>query len=177
MDDRVDLAIEDNDGSNIEPFVFFQLALDDNGSTYGRTRRPEFISRTPWCVRWAHDLSSVKIIVSNAGYTASDLVVVDYQIIFCVFKDHGPQDGFTVTHAGETADNQFEKVISAAVVPALGTTEMEIDLSEYSVSNLVNIYLRARVSTLFSEDLPYDQWDFASDITVTEAHIRVPREE
>lgn len=173
MHDETDLVIDENDEANIEPFIFFQLAPDDNGSTYGRTSRPEYIARTPSCVRWAPDLKSVTIVVSNAGYTASDLVVVDYQIIFCVFDRHGPQDGFTVSHAGEVDDNQFNKVINAAVVPALGSTELEIDLSQYSVRNLKNIYLRARVSTLFSEDLPYSQWDFAGDRTVTEAHHRV----
>lgn len=173
MEDGTDLVIGDDDEINVEPFIFFQLAPNDNGSTYGRTSTTEYIGRKPVCVRWAHDLSSVTLIVSNAGLTASDLVVVDYQIIFCVFAAHGPRDGFTVSHAGETADNQFDKVINAAVVPALGATELTVDLSQYAVPNLFNIYLRARVSTMFSEDLPYSQWDFANDITVTEAHLRV----
>jgi len=173
MQEGSDLVIGDDDETNIEPFIYFQIAPNDDGRLPGRTGTPEFIQRTPSCVRWSPNLDSVTITVTNAGYTASDLVVVDYQIIFCIFAPHGPQDGFTVSHAGEVADNQFDKVVNAAVVPALGATELHIDLTEYSFGNLVNIYLRARVSTFASEDLPYDQWDFAHDITVTEAHIRV----
>lgn len=173
MNEGSNLVIDDDVESNIEPFIFFQLAPDDTGSLAGRTSRPEFVGRQPWCVRWSPGLESVTISVTNAGMTASDLVVVDYQIIFCVYPPHGPQDGFTVSHAGEVADNQFDKVINAAVVPALGSADLVIDLTEYTFAGLANIYLRARVSTFTSEDLPYDRWDFAKDICVIEAQIRV----
>lgn len=165
-----DLVIgdEDSDGA---AFVYLQLNPQDVGDLNGRTQRPEFINRRPICIS-DFDQTGLTIEISNSGETISDVVTLEYQVVFCTLASHGPQEGFTTSHASEEQSDQLEKYLSMDVIDAGGAVRRRLDFPQLGFSGLKNVYFRARVSTLWSPSVPMDQWDFASDAAVTEAHFR-----
>lgn len=158
--------VEANDGS-----AFVYLPVIEN-ELFRRTIRrdlAEYQTRNPYCVDLRVDGATIRI--ANAGMTASDLVVLDYKVVFCTAPEHGPIDGFTVDHAGEQRPLEIEKAATAAVVLPGSVIDQIITWEPADWAE--NIYLRARVSTLWSEDVPIEAWNPAEDLFVTEAYLKL----
>jgi hypothetical protein len=153
------------------PFVFFKLYETDVGHIAGRTVQKNFQIRTPSCVDMS--LTEVVLLISNSGLVISDLVVLEYQFVYCVDAKHGPTDGFTISHAGEAIRKPFEDYFSLDVVPAGGSVTKHIPVPTWT-GKLANLYFRVRASTIWSPKVPMDKWDFANEPSVTEAHLRIP---
>lgn len=163
----------DGDNSVPDAWVYLKLYADDVGSLNGRTTKPEYTSRKPYCISNA-TTSSLWLEVSNAGILMSDLVVVEYEIIYCSFAGHGPADGFATTHAGEISSDPIDNIATAVSIPPGESIKWEIRIPDPGAAAwLENLYFRARVATLWGQKLPKDRWDFATDPRVTEFHLDV----
>lgn len=171
MSDITDISVGYDDGVDVgTPFVYFQLYDGDTGSLPGRDAKPEFINRNPSCA----DLTpySATLLIANSGDVASDLVIVEYKVVFCTYEGHLPQQGFSSSHAGEVESSSEEEIMNVAFVPAGGSHRVTLNFPPFPVPELLkNVYLQARVSTLWT-DTPI-VWDFATDPRVTEVHVPV----
>lgn len=169
-DDQAVVSIFDEENPVI-PWVFFRLYEDDSGSIADRTVRQEYIDRSPFCLlKLTPDEVWVEVV--NLGTVMSDLVIVEYQVIYCTFEGHGPADGFSQNHAGEYASDEVSTVITAASIPAGESHLFKIDLPDKPTYSLKNLYFRARVSTLWGEKPPMELWRFEDEPWVTEGHVR-----
>jgi hypothetical protein len=161
-------SIGDDGGyDDVSAFVYLKLYEDDEGDLTGRTTFKEYVDREPWCV----DLNKygAKLRITNSGKVASDLVTVEWRMAFCTASFHKPQDGFTASHALETGSSELDAFVNVDFLLPGETKDIDIPFPE-APSELVNIYFQARVSTLWTGSIPMDQWDFAKDVAVTEAH-------
>ncbi|MGE3978033.1 MAG: hypothetical protein AB7F94_10645 [Nitrospira sp.] len=171
--DRTVLNFDEGDRpSPAEPWVYLKLHAQDKGQAAGRTNRSEYVKRAPHCVS-NFSRNGLQIEISNAGMAASDLVVVEYELIYCSYEGHGPADGYSTIHAGEVQSTPLDRIMTAAYVPPGGSIAHYISFPEQPGLWLRNLYFRARVVTLWEQKLPKDQWDFATDPRVTEAYIAV----
>lgn len=151
------------------PFLILALFDADYGTVTGRENRPEFTNRTPSCVNWSAD--AVHLTVTNLGKVASDLVKIEYEIIFCTLQQHGLADAFNTQHAEELHGSTRDDKSFIHYVPPSGKWTIKIPLRIPAVT-VYNIYFRARVSTLWSGQKPIKDWNFASDPAITEAWKR-----
>lgn len=153
-------------------FVYFRLYSWDVGDLTGRTLTPGFKERKPYCVQQG-DLKGVMLELANAGHVMSDIVMLEYRIVFCTLAAHGPQDGFSTSHAGESQSSSLDKYLSLDAVPPLGAVTKHVPFPSWNGPGLANIYFQARVSTLWEPNVSMTQWDFATDPAVTEWHLRI----
>lgn len=166
------IFVDDEVGDFGAAFVYFRLYQNDVGSLANRTSAPEFLDRKPYCVRQG-DRSSVILEIANAGHAMSDIVMLEYRIIFCTWDVHGPQDGFSTSHAGELQSSTLDEYLSLDAVPPLGAVTKHVPFPSWNGPGLANVYFQARVSTLWEPNVPMTQWDFATDPAVTEWHLRI----
>ncbi|KQY25902.1 hypothetical protein [Rhizobium sp. Root483D2] len=162
--------ISDDGEYEVVAHVYIKLFAGDTGSSYGRTQTQEFVDRRPVGVDLNKDRAVVTI--TNSGAVASDLVTLEWRLAFCTADYHGPQDGFTASHAQETGSSQIDSYLNVAYLQPGESRPFEIDFPK-GPHNLENVYFQARVSTLWSGGVPANQWDFARDPAVTEAHSRI----
>lgn len=163
---------DDNVEHNQDAWVFLQLYDGDVGSPVGRTTHPRYMTRTPKCIA-QFTRNEIAIDVSNSGTVMSDLVIVEYEIIYCSLKTHGVADGFTAVHAGEFSPDPLDKLATAASIPAGESVRMLLKVPPISGNWLQNLYFRARVCTLWAANPPKSDWDFATDPRVTEGFLRI----
>lgn len=161
-------TVGDNDNGGVWPFVYFKLYEFDTGSLIDRVKTSQFILRNPSCVRELTK-EGATIEVSNAGQVASDLILVEWRVVFCTLKDHLPHEGFSVSHFAETQSDPADDLENIDFIAANSFKTISVNFPE-APSNLQNIYFQARVSLLWDPDVPMAEWDFATDIRVTEAH-------
>lgn len=162
----------DEEGGVLDSFLLFKLTELDMGSTFGRTSSPNFVNRTPHCVtNFTRD--GLLLAVTNLGTLASDLVYIDYQVRYCTLAMHGPADGFMVDHAEDEIPDEADKYLTVSSVPARDTLYYPISFDNVR-GGIRNIYFRARVTSLWEEKLPPEQWNFAGDRMITEAHLKLP---
>jgi hypothetical protein len=154
------------------PYLLLPLTVDDDGKTGSRIQKPEYINLVPYCVSWQD--SSVFLTIKNIGQVASDLIKVEYQLVFCVDRGHGVAEGFTRSHAGEIAGNTRDDQRLINFVPAAGSINISLPIPVLAApfGGFANLYFRARVSTLWSRPKPTSDWDFATDVSVVEATNR-----
>lgn len=172
--DGVDIDIGD-EGEPPGPYVFLPLFADDVGSRFGRDARVEYTSRKPACVDWSSP-EELFLRVGNSGGVISDLICIEYDIVYCTASVHGPADGFTVSHAAEQASDPLEKYTTLNYVPPRGTIQIRIAIPAPFGNEFVgvsNLYFRARATTIWASGLPRAQWDFLADPAVTEAVLRL----
>lgn len=149
------------------PYLHFKISPDDGGDPNApRTTMAGFINRKPTSIEWRLSESIVLLHVYNGGKSASDLFRVDYQIVYCTFADHKAADGFSTLHAGEADGSTAEDLLTADYLLPGKSTSIAVKLSKFAT--LKNIYVRARVSTLFSPLVPMKDWSFAKDPQVVE---------
>ena len=162
---------EDSDGSAV---VFLPLFPGDVGQANSSVRlsKTEFQARQPLCVTDFDELG-ITLEIANSGQVISDVVTLEYEVVFCTAASHGALDGFTTSHASEEQSDLLAKYLSMDVVDPGSSVRHRLVFPQIGFSNLKNVYFRARVSTLWTPSVPPDQWDFASDPSVTEAHYRV----
>lgn len=174
FDDR---NIEDPISSRHGPFVFFPLHEYDNGfDDPQRTTRPEYRDRQPFCVQ-VMGPRELKVMLTNVGDVISDLVRVRYQIVLCTDPGHGPDQGFTVSHALEVVPDPFDDAFHIATVLPGKSIWMPIRLPDTVQSDFsywAHVYFRARAETLWMKKLPMDQWDFSSSPFSTEFTLTNP---
>ncbi|MFN9358507.1 MAG: hypothetical protein ACK58T_35300 [Phycisphaerae bacterium] len=174
------INVDPKEGPPVGPFVYLQMSDQDlfhpplppGGHAVRSANSIEYASRKPRCVR-PNGRVSVTISISNAGRTASDLVWLDYKIIFCTYLPHLPQQGFDRQHAENMAASEIDKAATINFVPAGKTIPHEIVLPANLNHEVCNIYLRARVSTIWTPRTDSLTWDPLSDFAVTEAHWSV----
>lgn len=166
----IEIDLGNPETGSFEAYVFFRLFDGDGGNASGRRRKPEFIDRKPVCAAFAEDAITLELF--NCGQMVSDMVCVDYELVFCTRASHLPHEGFTVTHADEVESGVVDRLATTTFVPAGGASFIQIPLGPLP-PRLKNIYLRACVSTLWEECPPRDQWDFARQSKVTEFHHKV----
>lgn len=169
-EDPIELSLDGDHISDGRPFVFLQMIEDEWPYRDDRSLSDEYRMRKPAC---ALDFTpaSVRIRIHNVGKTASDLVVLDYRIILCSAAVHGPHDGFLTEHAGEIMPLPTDLFLTAELVPPGGS--IIVPLQWDAPPWLENIYLRARVSTLWEESIPPADWDPIVDPRVTEAYLKI----
>ncbi|MGD9738196.1 MAG: hypothetical protein AB7O56_02565 [Bauldia sp.] len=174
FDPEAGFVIDPDGGPLLTDYVYLRLYEADNGApdASGRSQRPEFASRKPGCIR-NFDATGTDLEIVNTGSVITELVLIEHQVIFCTLASHGPMEGFDTDHAGEFASMQQDAFASVDTIPPRGSVLKRIQFPEWNGQQLANIYFRARVSTLWSPDMPVEQWDFAADPTVTEYHLRV----
>lgn len=165
------LTIDDDNGEGShEAFVFLRLHEQDVGHLHDRVGRTEFVTRKPKCVSIQDGVLFLELF--NIGNMASDLITVDYQLIYCTLPSHGVTDAFTGLHAQEIESTSIDRIASASYVEAHGFAHVRINLPPPPLG-LANIYFRARASTLWDAPSDMNTWDFATDLKVTEFHLRV----
>lgn len=164
---------DQDDGDLGTAFVYFQLTETDDGSIADRTNQKNFQDRTPWCARIS--LDGVSLVITNSGDVASDLVIIDYRVVFCTLETHGPADGFTADHTQEARSDSLTRFENVTYVPPRGiSAPINIPFPPFPAPKwLKNVYFQARVSTLWTETIPMDEWEFATDRCVTEIHLRI----
>lgn len=160
---------DDAEGGVLDSFLLFKLIEFDRGDKSGRTSSTNFLQRTPHCVR---DFSREGLVlaITNLGTLASDLIYVDYQIRYCTVAEHGPADGFMLDHAEDMIPDEMDKYLTISSVPAQDTLYYPISFDNIR-GGIRNIYFRARVTSLWEEKIPPEEWNFAEDRMVTEAHL------
>ena len=171
------LTIDPDDpehGGIVNAYVYLRLHSRDTGAEFGpaRTDRPEFVNRKPHCVS-DFTRQGLTLEISNAGEVASDVVGIDYQVIFCTYSGHTATEGFTVDHAAEVQGTALEKLASSDFVPPKSLIFKRIEFPAFPYGGVANIYFRARVSTIWTTPVPKSQWDFRYDVALTEAHLRI----
>ena len=152
------------------PFLVLQVTDDDRGETSDfRQLLPNFVNRTPSCVKWEDD--GVTLSVSNLGLVASDLIKIEHQFVYCTFAGHGVAQGFSLNHAVEIDGNSKDSHFFLQFVPALSVIHVKIlyPLEPTNVVSLRNLYFRARVSTLWNPIVEIADWDFRSEVNVVES--------
>ena len=162
----------DGDNGDVgSAYVYLPLYEGDAGSPKSRTGKVEFTTRRPKC---ASDFSTdgISLLIANSGLVPSDLVMIEYQLVYCTYSGHQAGDGFTISHAGEIVSAPFDSYLSIDYVPAKSAILKRIQFKPQPYP-LANLYFRARVSTIWSPDMPMDKWDFAKDPAVTEVHLRL----
>lgn len=169
MSDTITIGDGGEDGE-VWPFVYLKLYGHDLGSLTDRTKTTEFKARKPSCVKLSPKGAELEI--TNSGEVASDLVIVEWRAVFCTLSSHKADQGFTVSHYDETLSDPFDELINVDFIPAQSSKTVSINFPDAPLG-LQNVYFQARVSLLWSPSVPMDEWDFATDITVTEAHYKV----
>lgn len=166
----IHIGDEDSDGAAL---VYLPLYVGDVGdaSPTVRASKGEFLNRRPSCIT-DFDERGVTLWIANSGQIISDVVTLEYQVVFCTAASHGPLDGFTISHASEEHSDELAKFLTMDVIEPSAAVPRRLDFPQLGFSNLKNVYFRARVSTLWSPSVPVELWDFATDPMVTEAHFR-----
>lgn len=160
----------DNDHSDGAAIVYLKLYKGDVGlaSANVRSLRPEYQRRLPACVT-NFSPTGLDLELSNSGRVASDLVMIDFEVVYCSFKGHGPADGFTVSHLKEDHSSAFDVLTSASFIPPLSSELHRIEFTPVDMTGITKIYFRARLSPLMGSPIPPDRkWDFLGDAAVTE---------
>lgn len=161
------------------PYIYLPLFDGDNGKRYDRVTKSEFINKKPFAVS-NFSPSGLNITIVNSGLVPSDLIMIEYQVVYCTAQGHTPPDGFvlgqsTTIHAGEETSNEIDSYQTIDFVPAQKAIIKEIKFQQipYYIDMVYNIYFRAKVSTVWHESIEMKDWDFANDVTVVEAHLRL----
>ena len=161
----------DDEEGEFEAHVFIPLFSGDIGRGHSRSGRPEFVNRKPVGVVGLN-ASGAKVIVSNSGILASDVITLDWRVRFCTFGGHLPHEGFTHDHAGE-AQSLKSDFARLDFLDAGKSHSFDIQFPEHP-ENLENVYFQARVYTLWSPNMAPDEWThrFETDPQITEAHFK-----
>lgn len=155
-------------------YLFFRINQDDVGDPKAkRVDMDEFINRRPLSVVWDVVNKSMRLVVSNGGATASDLIRVDYEVRYCTVPSHSRSDGFTSLHAGEQKGSTTGAMDTLDFVPAGSSEVVRVPLKDLSAEH-VKIYVRARVVGMFTAATKSDTWNFATDPSVIEACKDLP---
>ena len=163
----------EGEGNVHQPYLFFPLFAGDVGRPVGRQQRSEFVNRTPAAVT-NFSTAGITLLLQNSGNVASDLVLIEFQLIYCTDPRHGALDGFTLNHAAESSFLASEATDTLDFVAAGAAVVKRINFGQPPVSHLANLYFRARVSTLWDTAVPPTAWSFGREPWVTEAYYRVP---
>ncbi|MDD2178171.1 hypothetical protein OIN59_12065 [Acidovorax sp. D2M1] len=157
-----------------QPFLLLKVNMEEGSDIAKRRSFPEFSKREPVCLEWRNvvnpaSTSFISLTVTNLGQVASDAVRIHYQFVYCTYRDHARDQGFTIDHAFEAKSD--EKSFFVDFVPASSNRVFLIPypIDTTSFPELKNLYFRARVSTLWEAKVPIENWDFATDPKVTEA--------
>lgn len=153
------------------PFLMLAVTEYDDGN------RPvdwtsEYKERKPSSVRWTPN--EIHLTISNVGQVASDIIRVDYQLVYCTYAGHKADEGFTQSHAQDINGSSRSKFQYLSYVSAGGSLIYVVPYSTEQYEQpgwqmLRRIYFRARVTTLWA---PYKEpatWDFKNDPAVVEA--------
>lgn len=161
----------DENDVDVWPFLYFKLYDYDTGSLTDRVKTAEFIKRKPSCVKSLTELGA-EIEITNSGHVASDLVIIEWRVVFCTYEGHLPHEGFSISHYAETGSDPVDEMNSLDFIAANSAKTVRIAFPTAPLS-LKNIYLQARVSLLWEPEVPMSAWDFTNDIRVTEAHREI----
>ena len=179
MEEQIEIPCCDGENGEVgSPYLFLPLYDGDKGNRYSRINRVEFISRKPFGVK-NFTPNGLSLIVGNSGLVPSDLIMIEYQIVYCTSSLHNTQDGFiagqsTTIHAGEIISNEMDSYQTIDFVPAQGTILKDIRFPSVNYLEYVyNMFFRAKISTVWHQSIPMKDWNFANDVTVVEAHLRV----
>lgn len=179
MEEHIEIPCCGGENGDVgSPYLYLPLYDGDNGKKYDRTSKVEFINRKPLAIS-NFTPNSLRLNIANSGLVPSDLVMIEYQIVYCTANLHGSQNGFipgqaTTIHAGDLTSNEVDSYLTIDFVPAQGAIFKDIKFaSVYYIDEVFNIYFRAKVSTVWHESIPMKDWDFANDVTVVEAHLRL----
>jgi len=162
------------------PHIYLPLYVGDKGvaDIVDRQSRNEYIIKKPFAVQ-DFTPTGLSLIVTNSGLVPSDLIMIEYQVVYCTSNGHGILDGFivgqtTTIHAGEQISNEVEEYQTIDFIPHNDSKKKAINFApiEY-IDSVYNIYFRAKVSTVWHKNIPMKDWNFANDVTVVEAHLRV----
>ncbi len=155
-----------------QPYLYFPIIPSDDGNPHAaRTAMPGFAGRKPVSVEWKLAQNTAALHIHNGGSTASDLIRVDYEIVYCTLASHQPDQGFAVNHAGESQGSTSEDLLTTDYVLPGRSVILNVKLSPFL--GVKNIYIRARVSTLFSPRVDKANWNWATDPKVVEAWTAV----
>jgi hypothetical protein len=179
MEDKIEIPCCGGEYGEIgSPYIYLPLFDGDNGNRFERTTKNEFINRKPFAVS-NFSPKGLRLTIANSGLVPSDLVMIEYQIVYCTAQGHSAQNGFiqgqsTTVHAGEVTSNEIDSYQTIDFVPAQDAIIKNIRFPDFSyIGSVYNIYFRAKVSTIWHENIPMKDWNFANDVTVVEAHLRV----
>ena len=163
---------QDSPASNA--YLFFRIGRDDIGDPKAkRADMDEYINRRPVSVIWDIGNKSMRLVVSNGGATASDLIRVDYEVRYCTVPSHSRSEGFTSLHADEEKGSSTGAMDTLDFVPAGASEAVLVPLKELSPEH-VKIYVRARVVGMFTAATKPDTWSFATDPSVVETCKELP---
>lgn len=164
------MTIEQPGGSPASnAYLFFRINSQDLGDPAAkRVDLFEYINRRPVSAIWDIAQKSLRLVVSNGGATASDLIRVDYEVRYCTDRDHLPNQGFTAVHADEQKGSTASAMDTIDFVPAGASDVVHVPLNDLSPAH-VKIYVRARVVGMFTPATKPDTWNFATDPSVVEA--------
>ena len=168
---------DSEDGEIGSPYIFLSLFDGDIGRKYPRETLNEFKERKPFAVE-NFTPKGLTLNISNSGLVPSDLVMLEYQIVYCTYENHGVADGFqtgsaSTIHAMEVKSPD-DAYLNIDFVPALSTIPRNITFPKVSFEDdIKNIYFRARVSTIWHSPVDIKDWDFKNDVTVVEAYLKV----
>lgn len=162
------------------PYIYLPLYFGDKGAAdiFDRNSRDEYNYKKPFAVQ-NFTPNGLSLIVANSGLVPSDLIMIEYQVVYCTANGHNFSDGFiagqtNTIHAGEQTSNEIDSYQTIDFVPAQESIEKEIIFKQIPYIDWVyNIYFRAKVSTVWHESIEMKDWNFANDVTVVEAHLRL----
>ena len=179
MEEQIEVPCCGGENGEIgSPYLYLPLYNGDIGKRYDRTNRNEFIKRKPLAVSNFTE-NGLRLTIANSGLVPSDLVMIEYQIVYCTADGHRDEDGFvlgqpTTIHYDEETSKEIDSFMTIDFVPAQNVIIKEIKfLPMRDIEWVYNIYFRAKVSTVWHETVEMKDWDFANDVTVVEAHLRL----
>lgn len=180
MEEQIEIPCCGGENGEVgSPYLYLPLYDGDTGKRHDRTTKSEFINRKPFAVN-NFTQNGLKLTIANSGLVPSDLIMIEYQVVYCTAQGHAPQDGFVLgqpvtIHAGEETSNEIDSYQTIDFVPAQKAIIKEIKFQQtpYYINWVYNIYFRAKISTIWSESVEMKDWDFANDVTVVEAHLRL----
>ena len=126
------------DGDPSGAFIFLQMAASEIVQYIERSTTPEFRARTPKCVS-DFDADGATVTVTDAGESASDLVLLDYKVVFCVDPTHQADQGFSISHAAEIKSSTDAYDTANVILPR---SSRPFRLAWVAPPGVVNIYLR-----------------------------------
>lgn len=152
------------------PWLVCQYNSYDEGDATFRGNSTEFLTRKPICVRPLGNF--IEITVNNLGDVGSDLVFLDYRLIYCADPTHRPEEGFSRSHFTEIDSPPFDTMLSATAVSARSPVIFRIPFIPPVGIRIANVYLRAKARYLFGENrTTAEEWNPIAEPSVIEAHF------
>ena len=179
MEEQIEIPCCGGENGEVgSPYLYLPLYNGDIGNRYDRINKIEFIKRKPIAVS-NFTQTGLRLTIANSGLVPSDLVMIEYQVVYCTASGHKDEDGFiqgqsTTIHFDEETSKEIDSYVTIDFVPAQDVIIKEIRFQPIEYIDWVyNIYFRAKVSTVWHESVDMKDWDFANDVTVVEAYLRL----